>query len=126
MALFALAGLAFGDLGPLARNTTKDAAFLALAFVGLAVRMADQRIGNVYLVGLGLLLLADAFMGLSRGVFYLDFIGLQTKVEPLQGAARLWASAADLIFGASALYYGLVIANREAKSRLDADAPKID
>ncbi len=108
-------------LGPFHANPTKGSAELAAAAVGVVAYFAGRRISNVYLVGVGLLLLVDAFMGLTRGVFYLDFAALNGKVVPLVWPDRGLASLPHLIVGALAFYAGLAFANRDARARPSPD-----
>lgn len=105
-----------GALGPFHANPGKGVVELAAAAAGVAAYFAGRRISNVYLVGVGLLMLADAFMGLTRGLFYLDFAALNGAVVPLVWPDRGIASLPHLIVGALALYAGLAFANRDARA----------
>ena len=88
-----------------------------MAACGVIAYFSGRRVCNVYLVAVGLLLMIDAFTGLTRGVFYLDFATLNGPAPAMDGAHRLMASLPHFVLGALATYAGLHFANRDAKAK---------
>lgn len=117
----AVAGFVPGLADLLHLNATKNTANLALALVAVGASFLGARVCNVFLVSLGLLLCIDAFMGMTRGLFYLDFAALGGEVIKPTGAARLLASLPHALLGAFALVQGLRLANRDARSHTRGD-----
>jgi hypothetical protein len=97
-------------------NSDTGAVHAALAIWGLLAAASGARASNLFLVAAGLLLATDAFMGFTRGIFYLSFDAVRGAVEPLARPARYWGSALHAILGAVALVAGLAAANRQAKA----------
>ena len=122
LALLAIFDFAFG--APALRLTGETGAVHAAAALwGFGAAFAGRKASNLFLVAIGLLLSTDAFMGLTRGMFYLSFDALRGTVEPLMKPARYWASLPSAVLGVFALVSGLIHANREAK--LDHRPPPV-
>ena len=104
-------------IGSQALRLTSDtgAVHAAAALWGLGAAFSGRKASNLFLVAVGLLLSTDAFMGLTRGTFYLSFDALRGAVEPLAKPARYWASLPSAVVGVLALVAGLIHANRDAK-----------
>jgi hypothetical protein len=99
-------------------NSDTGAVHAAAAVLGLLCAGAGSRASNLFLVAAGLLFCTDAFMGATRGLFYLSFDALRGSVEPLAKPARYLASAPSAFLGVFALVTGLIHANREAKRNM--------
>jgi hypothetical protein len=124
LVLAAMAVFDFAVGAPALRLTTDTGAVQAAAAVlGLACVAIGSRACNVYLVSVGLLFGTDAFMGFTRGLFYLSFDALRGAVEPLPRPARFIASLPHLVLGVVALVAGLRFANAEARERRDGAPP---
>jgi hypothetical protein len=118
--LAALAAFDFAIGAPALRlNMDTGAVYAAAAVVGFVCVGLGARACNVYLVSVGLLFCIDAFMGVTRGLFYLSFEALRGAVQPLTGPARYIASAPNLLIGLVALIAGLSFANADARKRTD-------
>ncbi|MDE2361931.1 MAG: hypothetical protein KGM42_04565 [Hyphomicrobiales bacterium] len=114
--LAALAIFDFAIGAPGARlNADAGAVHAAAAVLGFVCFGLGARACNVYLVGAGLLFCTDAFMGVSRGLFYLSFEAMRGNVEPLGKPARYLASAPSALIGVVALVAGLRFANADAR-----------
>ncbi|MFT4095718.1 MAG: hypothetical protein QM651_01255 [Rhodoblastus sp.] len=122
LAVLAALGFASGHDGfaaPLRLNTDTAAVQAPFALAGfIAVRMG-RRLSDLFLVAIGLLLVADAFAGATRGTFYLSFASLRGAVEPLAKPARYVAILPHAIIGLVALVAGLRSANAAATQRRD-------
>ena len=114
LALLAVFDFAFGA-SALRLNGDTGAVHAAAALWGFGAAFAGRKASNVFLVAVGLMLCTDAFMGATRGMFYLSFDALRGTVEPLAKPARYWASAPSAVLGVFALVAGLIHANRDAK-----------
>ncbi|MFV0281606.1 MAG: hypothetical protein ACK5JM_12715 [Rhodoblastus sp.] len=122
LGVFAVLGFASGQngFGAALRLNTDTAAVLApAALFGFVASRMGRRACDLYLVAVGLLLCADAFMGATRGVFYLSFATLRGTVEPVLAPARYIAILPHAIVGVIALAAGLRSANQAAASRRD-------
>lgn len=95
----------------------------AAALWGIAAAFAGRRAASLFLVAVGLLFATDAFMGVTRGLFYLSFDAMRGAVAPLAKPDRYWASLPHLAIGAAALVAGLTYANRDARERRDGAPP---
>lgn len=124
-ALAALAALGFisGENGfgaPLRLNTDTASVQAPAALFGFIAARVGRRASDLFLVAVGLLLSVDAFMGATRGTFYLSFAALRGTVEPLAKPARYIAILPHALLGIVALFAGLRSANDAAKTRHDA------
>ena len=120
--LAALAAFDFTVGSPALRlNADTGAAHAAAALWGAGAAYAGRRASSLFLVAIGLLFCTDAFMGATRGTFYLSYDALRGPVEAMARPARYMASATHGLIGAVALVAGLMFANAEAK--LNSGAP---
>ena len=119
--LAALAIFDFAVGAPALRlNTDTGAVHAAAALWGFGAVFAGKKASSLFLVAAGLLLATDAFMGVTRGAFYLSFDAMRGAVTPLGKPARYLASAPHLVLGVVALVAGLIFANRDARTRTGA------
>jgi hypothetical protein len=119
--LAALAIFDFAVGAPALRlNADTGAVHAAAALWGLAAFFAGKKASSLFLVAVGLLLCTDAFMGMTRGAFYLSFDAMRGAVAPLGRPDRYIASATHLVLGAIALVAGLIFANRDARTQTGA------
>ena len=122
LAVMAALGFASGHDGfgaPLRLNTDTAAVQAPFALAGFLAARMGRRISDLFLVAIGLLLVADAFAGATRGTFYLSFASLRGPVEPLAKPARYVAVLLHGIIGVVALVAGLRSANAAAAQRRD-------
>lgn len=122
LAIMAALGFASGHDGfgsALRFNTDTAAVQAPFALAGFVAARMGRRLSDLFLVAIGLLLVADAFAGATRGTFYLSFASLRGAVEPLAKPARYIAVLPHAIVGIVALVAGLRSANAEAKQRRD-------
>lgn len=123
MAVFSFWSGYAGPGAALRFNPDTGAVQAAAAILGLAAAAMGARACNVYLVSLGLLFCTDAFMGFTRGLFYLSFEAMRGDVQPMARPDRYIASLPYLAVGAVALIAGFVNANREAQERNNVAPP---
>ncbi|HMN73091.1 MAG TPA: hypothetical protein PKA55_14600 [Rhodoblastus sp.] len=122
LALLAALGFASGHDGfgaPLRLNTDTAAVQAPAALFGFIAARMGRRASDLFLVAVGLLLVADAFAGATRGMFYLSFASLRGTVEPLARPARYIATLPHAVLGIVALVAGLRSANAAAAQRRD-------
>ncbi len=125
LAVLAALSLASGPGGfgaPYRLNADTAAVHAAGAVWGLIAARMGSRASNVFLVALGLAFCTDAFMGFTRGVFYLSFDAMREQAQPMPRPDRLAAVAVHALLGAIALIAGLRYANADAR-RAGKDAP---
>ena len=104
-------------------NADTGAVHAAAAIWGVAAAFSGRRASNVFLVAAGLMFCADAFMGATRGLYYLSFEAMRGAAEPLASPARYWASLPSAALGLVALVNGFVNAGRDAKARPQGAPP---
>ncbi|MCB1535699.1 MAG: hypothetical protein KDJ44_13475 [Rhodoblastus sp.] len=122
LAILAALGFASGHGGfgaPLRLNTDTAAVLAPFALAGFIAARMGRRISDLFLVAIGLLLVADAFAGATRGMFYLSFESLRGTVSPMAKPARYIAVLPHAILGIVALVAGLRSANAAAAQRRD-------
>ena len=122
LVVMATLGFASGHdgLGATLRLNTDTAAVQApFALAGFVAARMGRRMSDLFLVAIGLLLVADAFAGATRGMFYLSFASLRGTVEPLARPARYFAVLPHAVLGVIALVAGLRSANAAAAQRRD-------
>ena len=122
LAILAALGFASGHGGfgaPLRLNTDTAAVLAPFALAGFIAARMGRRISDLFLVAIGLLLVADAFAGATRGMFYLSFESLRGTVSPMAKPARYTAVLPHAILGIVALVAGLRSANAAAAQRRD-------
>ena len=120
LAVLAALGFASGENGfgaALRLNTDTASVQAPAALFGFIAARMGRKATDLFLVAVGLLLAADAFMGATRGTFYLSFASLRGAVEPLAKPARYIAILPHAILGLVALVAGLRSANAEAARR---------
>lgn len=123
LAVLAALGFVSGQNGfgaPLRLNTDSAAVQAGAALFGVIAARLGRRASDLFLVAVGLLLCVDAFMGATRGTFYLSFASLRGAVEPFAKPARYVAVLPHALLGIAALIAGLRSANDAAKTRQDA------
>lgn len=123
LAVLAALGFLSGENGfgaPLRLNTDTAAVQAPAALFGFIAARMGRRASDLFLVAVGLLLSVDAFMGATRGTFYLSFASLRGTVEPLARPARYIAVLPHALLGIVALIAGLRSANEAAAQRRDA------
>ncbi len=122
LAVLAALGFASGENGfgaALRLNTDTASVQAPAALFGFIAARMGRKASDLYLVAVGLLLSVDAFMGATRGTFYLSFASLRGTVEPLAKPARYIAILPHAILGIVALVAGLRSANAAAAQRQD-------
>lgn len=122
IALAAMAALGFASgaqgFGSVVRiNADTAAVHAAAALWGFIAAYMGRRASNLFLVAIGVLFLADAFMGYTRGAFYLSFEAMRGATQPMPRPDRLMAVLPHALLGLAALVLGLRSANAEAKER---------
>lgn len=127
--LAAMAALGFVSgahgFGALMRINADTAAVHAGAAVwGFIAARMGRRASNLFLVSVGLLFLIDAFMGFTRGAFYLSFEAMRGELQPMTRADRFMAVAPHIVLGAIMLFTGLRHANAEARDE-DRSGPAL-
>ncbi|HRY02993.1 MAG: hypothetical protein KDJ20_01270 [Hyphomicrobiales bacterium] len=122
LAIMAALGFASGHGGfgaSMRLNTDTAAVYAPAALFGFVAARMGRRAADLYLVAVGLLLVADAFAGATRGIFYLSFESLRGTVTPMTKPARYIAVLPHAILGIVALVAGLRSANAAAAQRRD-------
>ncbi len=123
LAVLAALGFVSGENGfgaALRLNTDTASVQAPAALFGFIAARMGRKASDLYLVAVGLLLSVDAFMGATRGTFYLSFASLRGTVEPLAKPARYIAILPHAVLGLVALAAGLRSANAAAAQRRDA------
>ena len=91
LAVLAALGFASGENGfgaALRLNTDTASVQAPAALFGFIAARMGRKASDLYLVAVGLLLSVDAFMGATRGTFYLSFASRRGTVEPIAKPAR--------------------------------------
>lgn len=97
-------GLCFGIF---ALDPFDDLLHVGSALWALAGAWISTRAARIFLIGFGLIYLADGLMGFATGVGFLDFGILRWGVQPFDLTANIFASIPHVALGAVAALIGL-------------------